>query len=130
VGLAVTQILLRDVFRLNFSVTINQRRIARARVPAASRSVSLGRRVFLFYFIYTTRGLDNARDCSTKSSPALRTEISSHAASIIPAFSMRKLLVSKTVRDPSIIYQQFSMDRRAGEALTSESAILATKRRR
>jgi hypothetical protein len=42
-GGPVTQILLRDVFRLNFSVTINQRRIAGARVPAVSPSVSLGR---------------------------------------------------------------------------------------
>lgn len=66
------------------------------------------------------------RDCLLSNRPH-HTEISSHAASIILDFSMRKLLVSKMVQTRAL--STYSSSPWTG-ALTSESAILATKRGR
>lgn len=68
------------------------------------------------------------RDCLLNNRPpTLHTEISSHAASIILGFSMRKLLVSKMVQTQAL--STHSSSPWTG-ALTLESANLATKRGR
>lgn len=70
----------------------------------------------------------SARDClHGEPASASVSYISSHAASIILDFSMRKLLVSKTVGTRVLSTNASSP---WTEALTSESAILATKRGR